>query len=74
MINVILLWSDSLLRIKIVKVIAFLKKCLKGFWEIFYDNFHVPGYSGMFRNVPGCSVFQVLTTPLVSGRYQPRPQ
>ena len=25
----------------------------------------VPGYSGMFRNVPECSMFLVLSTPLV---------
>ena len=26
---------------------------------------HVPGFSGMFRNVPGCSMFLVLSTPLM---------
>ena len=29
-------------------------------WNFF---FHVPGFSGMFRHVPECSVFQVLSTP-----------
>ena len=27
--------------------------------------FHVPGYSGMFRRVPECSVFRILSTPLI---------
>ena len=40
MANVILLWSDSLLRIKLSKLKSFLKNCLKGFWEIFYDNYY----------------------------------
>ena len=31
------------------------------FHEKFF--FHVPGFSGMFRHVPECSVFQVLSTP-----------
>ena len=35
MANVILLRSDSLLRIKLSKLYSFLKNCLKGFWEIF---------------------------------------
>ena len=35
MANVILLWSDSLLRIKLSKLKSFLKNCLKEFWEIF---------------------------------------
>ena len=39
MANVILLWSDSLLRIKLSKLKSFLKNCLKEFWDIFYDNF-----------------------------------
>ena len=39
MANVILLWSDSLLRIKLLKLKSFLKNCLKEFWEIFYDNY-----------------------------------
>ena len=25
--------------------------------------FHVPGYSGIFRNVPECSMFRLLSTP-----------
>ena len=40
MANVILLWSDSLLRIKLSKLKSFLKNCLKEFWEIFYDNYY----------------------------------
>ena len=40
MANVILLWSDSLLRIKLSKLKSFLKNCLKGFSEIFYDNYY----------------------------------
>ena len=40
MANVILLWSDSLLRIKLSKLKSFIKNCLKGFWEIFYDNYY----------------------------------
>ena len=39
MANVILLWSDSLLRIKLSKLESFLKNCLKEFWDIFYDNY-----------------------------------
>ena len=39
MANVLLLWSDSLLRIKLSKLKSFLKNCLKEFWDIFYDNF-----------------------------------
>ena len=31
-------------------------------WKLFLF-FHVPGCSGMFRHVPECSVFQVLSTP-----------
>ena len=33
--SVILLWSDSLLRIKLSKLKSVLKRCLKGFWEIY---------------------------------------
>ena len=40
MANVILLWSDSLLRIKLSKLESFLKNCLKEFWDIFYDNYY----------------------------------
>ena len=40
MANVILLWSDSLLRIKLSKLKSFLKNCLKEFWDIFYDNYY----------------------------------
>ena len=40
MANVILLWSDSLLGIKLSKLKSFLKNCLKEFWEIFYDNYY----------------------------------
>ena len=39
MANVILLWSDSLLRIKLSKLESFLKNCLKEFWVIFYVNY-----------------------------------
>ena len=38
MANVVLLWSGSLLCIKLSKLWSFLKKYPKGFWEIFYDN------------------------------------
>ena len=40
MANVILLWSDSLLRIKLSKLKSFLKNCLKELWDIFYDNYY----------------------------------
>ena len=59
MMNVILLWSDSLLRIKIVKVIAFFKNASKDsgrFFMIIFMFLDIPGCSGMFRDVP-CSRF-----------------
>ena len=40
MANVFLLWSDSLLRIKLSTLKSFVKNCLKGFWEIFYDSYY----------------------------------
>ena len=40
MANVFLLWSDSLLRIKFSTLKSFVKNCLKGFWEIFYDSYY----------------------------------
>ena len=33
------------------------------FMKMFFLFFHVPGFSGMFRNVPECSMFRVLSTP-----------
>ena len=38
-------------------------------WKLFLF-FHVPGCSGIFRNIPECSVFRVLSTPTL---YSPRP-
>ena len=48
MANVILLWSDSLLRIKLSKLKSFLKNCLKEFWDIFYDNYYYYYYFFIF--------------------------
>ena len=53
MANVILLWSDSLLGIKLSKLKSFLKNCLKEFWEIFYDNYY---YFIFFFQVAGLIV------------------
>ena len=42
-----ILWQFCLIVVlqsstyKIVKVINLLKTCLKGFWEIFYDNYNL---------------------------------
>ena len=40
MANVFLLWSDSLLRIKLSTLKSFVKNCLKGFWDIFCDSYY----------------------------------
>ena len=55
MANVILLWSDSLLCIKLSTLKSFVKNCLKGFWEIFYDNYYYsifffPSFSGRWAH------------------------
>ena len=39
----------------------------------FLKFFHVPGCSGMFWNVPACSMFRVLSTPVCES-YQLRPE
>ena len=56
MANVILLWSDSLLRIKLSKLKSFLKNCLKEFWDIFYDNYYYFIFFFFFFQVAGLIV------------------
>ena len=56
MANVILLWSDSLLRIKLSKLKSFLKNCLKEFWGIFYDNYYYFIFFFFFFQVAGLIV------------------
>ena len=58
--SLFLSFSFSLLLI-FTKIILLLFFFNFFFHEKFF--FYVPGFSGMFRHVPECSVFQVLSTP-----------